>query len=96
MEMAALDASNGAGEVLPTQESVEQSVATLMGEIGKHIEGQFQAVAAAAAGGGARGSGQGGIPVTSTTTSEGDEPEKGMDVYLCNESMHTHVEGSPM
>ena len=62
-------------EGLTAQESVEQSVATLMGEIGKHIEGQFQAVAAAAAAAG--GSGQG-VPVTSTATSVGDEPEKGM------------------
>lgn len=36
-----------AGEdVSPTQESMEQSVASLMGEIGKHIEGQLQAAAA--------------------------------------------------
>ena len=78
--MSTLQAGSGE-ETLTTQESVEQSVATLMGEIGKHIEGQFQAVAAAAAAGGragAGGSGQvDGAPVTSTTTSVGDEPEKG-------------------
>ena len=83
VEVSTLQSGSG-GEGLTTQESVEQSVASLMGEIGKHIEGQFQAVAAAAAaaaaasagGGGAGGSGQvDGAPVTSTTNV--DEPEKG-------------------
>ena len=76
VEVATLESGSGE-DGLATQESVEQSVASLMGEIGKHIEGQFQAVAAAAAAA-AGGSGQE-VPSTSTATSVGDEPEKGME-----------------
>lgn len=51
------------------EQSVEQSVVTLMGEIGKHIEGQFQVV---------EGATENSVPVTSTTaTMEEEDSERG-------------------
>lgn len=67
-------ATNGEAERddLAAQESVEQSVATLMGEIGKHIEGQFQVAAASA-----NVQVDGVIPVTSTVSNSEQSSVKG-------------------
>ena len=60
--------SSGGGNMV----TVEQSVANLMGEIGKHIEGQLRA--------GAGGSGQidgDSVATVTTTTSDGEAERKG-------------------
>ncbi len=67
----------GGGGYLSSQINMDQSVANLMGEIGKHIEGQLRAGRSDGEGGG----GGGGIVIATTsassTTLEGTA-EKGM------------------
>lgn len=65
----------GGEDVPPTQETMEQSVASLMGEIGKHIEGQFQAAAVVE---GAQGEGSG-ASLTGTDVNSEEDSSKGED-----------------
>lgn len=66
---------SGGDDPSSPQESVEESVASLMGEIGKHIEGQLRAEAAVEGAQGEAGSSDAPVTTDPTQNSEQDSGE---------------------